>query len=156
MYHPGSSTAVSRQQYQYPPPESPGLKVHIYTQYRALPLPLNATPRLPPCTPKVTHMQGLGLMRRLTPEQYQYYGESLEAVMTNASEQDVDVFAQRMYVLHHLVAPRATGELPSDASEGVDMWEHASGHASDYKLMYFRGEEDLPEPSECALFPPFV
>lgn len=65
-------------------------------------------------------MQGLGLMRRLTLEQYNFFGESLEKNMGRASPQDADVCAQRIFVLRHLIPPVDTPssseskEVPED------------------------------------------
>lgn len=53
-------------------------------------------------------MQGLGLMRKLTHEQYKFFGQSLENNISRVKEEDNDVFAQRIFVLRRLTAPDAT------------------------------------------------
>jgi hypothetical protein len=54
-------------------------------------------------------------MRKLTREQYMFFGQSLEHNIHHAAERDADVFAQRLFVLRHLAVPDNISQLSSES-----------------------------------------
>ena len=81
-------------------------------------------------------MQGLGLLRQLTSEQYQFFGRALEHNMSRAKPGESDVFAQRLFVLRHLTHPSG-GHAPTQEHTHTDSSQEGfQGHEMMHANVY--------------------